>query len=185
VPLMNQTAQVRFDRRNRRAAVRAAIKAFAQNPGLWWQGLRWLCRTLWAARSDLWAARGRINKLSFFIHDFMDACRLERERVHGCVFMVASAEGPISMCLHNAKRDAYILRPLKLETAEGEGLWDPLTGVDRVAIQTVFAEHAAYKVGCSCLSRARSAGRSTSQRVGNSNQRRCRAASFSRVWVST
>lgn len=129
VPLMNQTAQVRFDRRNRRAAVHAAIKAFALNPGLWRQGVRWLSRKLWAARADLWAARGRINKLSFFIHDFMDACRLERERVHGCVFMVASAEGPISMCLHNAKRDAYILRPLKLETAEGERLWDPLTGV--------------------------------------------------------
>ncbi len=29
VPLMNETAEVRFDRRNRRAAVRAAIKAFA------------------------------------------------------------------------------------------------------------------------------------------------------------
>ena len=129
VPLMNKTAQVRFDRRNRRAAVHAAIKAFALSPGLWRQGVRWLSRTLWAARSDLWAARGRINKLSFVIHNFMDACRLERERVHGCVFMVASAEGPISMCLHNAKRDAYILRPLKLETAEGEGLWDPLTGV--------------------------------------------------------
>ena len=129
VPLMNRTAQVRFDRRHRRAAVHAAIKAFALNPGLWRQGVRWLSRTLWAARSDLWAARGRINKLSFVIHNFMDACRLERERVHACVFMVASAEGPISMCLHNAKRDAYILRPLKLATAEGERLWDPLTGV--------------------------------------------------------
>ena len=129
VPLMNHTAEVRFDRRNRRAAVHAAIKAFALSPGLWRQGVSWLSRTLWAARSDLWAARGRINKLSFFIHNFMDACRLERERVHACVFMVASAEGPISMCLHNAKRDAYILRPLKLATAEGERLWDPLTGV--------------------------------------------------------
>ncbi len=128
VPLMNKTARVRFERKDRRAAVHAAIEAFAQNPGLWWQGVRWLSRSLWAARADLWAARGRINKLSFFIHDFMDACRLERERVQGCVFMVASAEGPISMCLHNAKRDAFILRPLRIATAEGERLWDPLTG---------------------------------------------------------
>lgn len=129
VPLMNQTAQVPFDRRDRRSAVHAALKAFSKTPGLWWKGARWLSRTLWAARSDLWAARGRINKLSFVIHNFMDACRLERERVHGCVFMVASPDGPISMCMHNAKRDAYILQPLRVATAEGERLWDPLTGV--------------------------------------------------------
>jgi 7,8-dihydro-6-hydroxymethylpterin dimethyltransferase len=129
VPLMNQTAQVLFDRRDRRAAVYAALKAFSRTPGLWWKGARWLSRTLWAARSDLWAARGRINKLSFVIHNFMDGCRLERDRVHGCIFMVASPDGPISMCMHNAKRDAYILRPVRVATAEGEHLWDPLTGV--------------------------------------------------------
>lgn len=43
--------------------------------------------------------------------------------------MVASPDGPISMCMHNAKRDAYILQPLRVATAEGERLWDPLTGV--------------------------------------------------------
>jgi hypothetical protein len=132
VPLMNQTAQVPFDRRNRRSAAHAALKAFSQTPGLWWKGVRWLSRTLWAARSDLWTARGRINKLSFFIHNFMDSCRLERDRVHGCIFMVASPDGPISMCMYNAKRDAYILRPLRVVTAEGEQLWDPLTGVATV-----------------------------------------------------
>ncbi len=39
----------------------------------------------------------------------MDASSLERDRVHACVFMVATAEGPMSMCLHNARRDRYIL----------------------------------------------------------------------------
>ena len=39
--------------------------------------------------------------------------------------MVASSEGPISMCLHNAKRDHFILRPVPL--AEGTRSWDPLT----------------------------------------------------------
>jgi len=43
------------------------------------------------------------------IHNFMDASRLERDRVQACVFMVATADGPMSMCLYNAKRDRYIL----------------------------------------------------------------------------
>ncbi|HZH46899.1 MAG TPA: hypothetical protein VEY31_09725, partial [Roseococcus sp.] len=33
--------------------------------------------------------------------------------------------GPISMCLHNAKRDSFILQPVGLE---GGGFWDPMTG---------------------------------------------------------
>ncbi|MGH8472581.1 MAG: radical SAM protein, partial [Gammaproteobacteria bacterium] len=70
---------------------------------------RWLGKTLWSARRDLWAARGRVNKLTFVIHNFMDASSLERDRVQACVFMVATAEGPMSMCLHNAKRDRYVL----------------------------------------------------------------------------
>jgi hypothetical protein len=89
--------------------VRAALAAFATTPGLWRRGARWLGKTLWSARRDLWASRGRINKLTFVIHNFMDAARLERDRVHACVFMVATADGPMSMCLHNAKRDRYIL----------------------------------------------------------------------------
>ena len=76
-------------------------------------------------RRDLFAARLRVHKLSFFIHDSMDAGCLDCDRVDACVFSVATAEGPVSMCLHNAKRDAYILQPV----AAGPGWWDPLTGV--------------------------------------------------------
>ena len=109
VPLLQATANVTFERTKRKAAVRAALTAFAKAPTLWWKGARWLGKTLWSARRDLWSARGRINKLSFVIHNFMDASRLERDRVQACVFMVATAEGPMSMCLYNAKRDRYIL----------------------------------------------------------------------------
>jgi hypothetical protein len=109
VSLLQATASVAFQRTNRNAAVGAALAAFARTRTLWWRGACWLGRTLWSARRDLWAARGRINKLSFAIHNFMDASRLERDRVQACVFMVATAEGPMSMCLHNAKRDRYIL----------------------------------------------------------------------------
>ena len=44
--------------------------------------------------------------------------------------MVASRDGPISMCVHNAKRDRYVLAPIQLK--EGR-VWDPLSGVERVA----------------------------------------------------
>ncbi len=128
LPLLARTADIAFPRSDRRAAVRAALFAFAKAPELWPRGLRWLARTLWRARRDLVAARGRIRKLSFVVHNFMDAEKLERERLHACVFMVASSEGPISMCLHNAKRDRYILPPLPVVNAEGTRFWDPLTG---------------------------------------------------------
>ncbi|MFH0340694.1 MAG: radical SAM protein [Chromatiales bacterium] len=109
VPLLQATANVTFQRTKRKAAVRAALTAFAKAPTLWWKGACWLGKTLWSARRNLWAAHGRINKLSFVIHNFMDASRLERDRVQACVFMVATGEGPMSMCLYNAKRDRYIL----------------------------------------------------------------------------
>ncbi|MGH8582896.1 MAG: hypothetical protein ACREWG_08925, partial [Gammaproteobacteria bacterium] len=53
---------------------------------------------------------------------------LERDRVHACVFMVATAEGPMSMCLHNAKRERYILpgRP----AAEAGAVTHGATGTD-------------------------------------------------------
>lgn len=79
-------------------------------------------------RHDLFRSRGRVHKLSFFIHDFMHACALERERVDGCSFMVATPEGPLSMCVHNAERDAYLLRPSVLADGDRVRFWDPVTG---------------------------------------------------------
>jgi hypothetical protein len=79
-------------------------------------------------KRDLIAGRGRVHKLSFFIHNFMHACQLDRERIEACVFMAVTTDGPISMCLHNAKRDSFILEPVKLKTATGETLWHPMRG---------------------------------------------------------
>jgi 7,8-dihydro-6-hydroxymethylpterin dimethyltransferase len=126
VPLMRATAGETFPRHDRRVAARAVLRAFAKSPRLWWRGARYLAGKLWLARRDLWQARGRVDKLTFVVHNFMDACKLEADRVQACVFMVATGEGPLSMCMHNAKRDEYILRPVQL----GEGaIWQPLTGV--------------------------------------------------------
>lgn len=88
-------------------------------------------RAAWSAlreiRIDLIAARGRVHTLSFFVHNFMDACSVEPGRIETCAFKVMTAEGPMSMCLHNAKRDHYILQPIKL-TGDSPRYWQPLSG---------------------------------------------------------
>ena len=76
-------------------------------------------------RRDLVAARGKVHKLSFFIHNFMDAQALDQDRVDACSFMVTTSSGPVSMCLHNAARDNYLMAPVRIAQV---GWWDPLTG---------------------------------------------------------
>ena len=120
-----RTAGMMLDRRNKWRALGALLRALLANPALWPGGLSWLARKSREMGSDVLRARGRVNKLSFFIHNFMDADQLDRERCRTCVFMVAGADGPISMCVFNARRDAEILRPLPQVT--GNGLWYPLT----------------------------------------------------------
>jgi len=117
-----------FDRRSRSKVIATFVKGLLTSPYLSFKAAGWLLRKAWQARSDLWAARGRVNKLSFVIHNFMDACRLERDRVDACAFMAMTQRGPISMCLHNAKRDAFILAPIRLNGPEGERFWNPLSG---------------------------------------------------------
>jgi hypothetical protein len=75
-------------------------------------------------KGDVFAARGRVHKLSFFIHNFMDACHLEQERLDACVFTVATAGEHVSMCAHNARRDEHLLRPIAVRG----GYWDPASG---------------------------------------------------------
>ena len=67
-----------------------------------------------------------MHKLSFFIQNFMDADSLDPARIQACSFMVMTANGPVSMCAHNARRDAFILQPLHIETAQGTVHWLPL-----------------------------------------------------------
>jgi len=55
----------------------------------------------------------QLGKISFFIQNFMDADSLkgqvESERVQHCSFHVATRDGSLSMCEHNARRDDYII----------------------------------------------------------------------------
>jgi 7,8-dihydro-6-hydroxymethylpterin dimethyltransferase len=117
-----------FDRRSRSKVMTTFVKGILSSPDLSAKAACWLFLKAWQARSDLWAARGRVNKLSFVIHNFMDACRLERDRVDTCAFMAMTQRGPISMCLHNAKRDAFILAPIRLSALDAARFWDPVSG---------------------------------------------------------
>jgi molybdenum cofactor biosynthesis enzyme MoaA len=99
-----------------------------KHPDFLRRGGAWALRTLWRMRRDLLTSGGQVHRLGFFIHDFMDACHLEPDRVAACAFMVATAEGPVSMCLHNARRDSFITQSFQLEGQSETRLWDPLTG---------------------------------------------------------
>jgi hypothetical protein len=104
------------------------LRCLAGNPQVIAKGAGWFADKLWQMKSDLIASRGRVNKLSFFIHNFMDACHLDPERIKACTFMAATQDGPVSMCRHNAQRDQFILRPLKQSGADNGGWWDPVSG---------------------------------------------------------
>jgi len=118
------TGTTPFDRRRPGRAVAALALALLRRPRVLARTLAALAQKFWTMRDDLIAARLRVHKLSFFLHDFMDAAHLDRERIGACIFVNQTAAGPISMCLHNAKRDAFILQPLR----SGDGWWQPLTG---------------------------------------------------------
>jgi len=79
--------------------------------------------------TDLFKARGAAHQLTFFVQNFMDANELEQERIDACSFMVMTAEGPVSMCQHNASRDDYILKPLQITRSDGSTIdYQPLKG---------------------------------------------------------
>lgn len=126
--ILEATADLQFDRQVRCRALATAAGWLVCHPSFAAPALHWVGRKLWSMRRDLMAARGRVSKLSFFIHDFMDATRLERERIDACAFMVATAEGPVSMCLHNARRDDFILRPVRMIAGDEDKFWNPVTG---------------------------------------------------------
>lgn len=119
---MRETAALRIDRGTPARALRSLAAAALARPWLTWATLRWAAAFAWRARRDLLVARGRVHKLTFFTHGFMDASRLERGRIDACVFMAMTQHGPLSMCLYNAQRDRFLLQPL--QTAAGT--WQPL-----------------------------------------------------------
>ncbi|MEP3232348.1 MAG: radical SAM protein [Hyphomicrobiales bacterium] len=77
----------------------------------------------WVLRRGLKQVGGKPHMITFYIHNFMHAEQLSKERCDACVFMTMTRDGPVSMCVHNAKRDSYILQDV---TTKGDKQWNPL-----------------------------------------------------------
>jgi 7,8-dihydro-6-hydroxymethylpterin dimethyltransferase len=93
-----------------RSALKVAKHILASKPEWIRFGAPWAARMASQIASAMLRARSlRIGKLSFFMQNFQDADALDAERVHNCSFMVATRDGAISMCEHNARRDDYII----------------------------------------------------------------------------
>jgi 7,8-dihydro-6-hydroxymethylpterin dimethyltransferase len=121
--VMRETTQVQIDRRNHIRAALSVVRAILRRPGLALAGVWALMRLLWRAKRDLHRATSGVNKISFFIHNFMDASALEQERLDTCVFMAATQHGPMPMCEYNAVRDQIMLQPIAMKNG---ALWHPL-----------------------------------------------------------
>lgn len=137
--MLARTTHLQFDRLDHRAVAGAIVRTLVTRPRLALLVAAWLGRKAWKRRRELLRAHGKVHKLSFFIHDFMDACHLERDRIDACVFTTATETGPISMCLHNAKRDAFILKPIKIYARGEQQFWNPLTGSTATSASEVAA----------------------------------------------
>ena len=126
--MLARTSHIQFDRANRRRTVGKIAGFLLARPGLLAGFLSRAAKVAWIMRHDLIAARGRIGKLSFHIHNFMDAHQLDANRVGACSFMVMTPQGPLSMCVHNAKRDDYLLVPARMARGRQIFFWDPVSG---------------------------------------------------------
>ena len=91
------------------------LKKCIRHPQWILRALTYFLPRIWKIKKDLIAGKGRTNKISFFIQNFMDKDNLDSERIDACSFMVMTKEGPVSMCKHNANRDDYILQPIQVE----------------------------------------------------------------------
>ncbi|MEO7403701.1 MAG: radical SAM protein [Burkholderiales bacterium] len=69
--LLESMTDVRFDRRDRRRAMEAVMRWLVDEPRRALECLPKAARSLWQMRRDLIAARGKVGKLSFFIHNFI------------------------------------------------------------------------------------------------------------------
>ncbi len=95
------------------------LGALLKQPKWWFRLIKHGLSLGTAMLPDLIKSRGRIEKLTFFVQNFMDAEKLDQERVDACSFMVMTHEGPVSMCEHNSRRDEFILTPMDIKRKDG------------------------------------------------------------------
>lgn len=141
-----------WDRHQSRTRIAARfLFELARQPKWWLRIVAYASRLVKPMWRDLIKARGKVEKLTFFMQNFMDAGELQQERIDACSFMVMTADGPVSMCLHNANRDDYILKPLQIDKADGSVVhYQPLgkhkrgrSKLESIPIQTTSTPSAA------------------------------------------
>jgi sulfatase maturation enzyme AslB (radical SAM superfamily) len=108
-----------LDRGNPKKAIKTAVLHVLKKPKLLLEGLRFVGVHAWRMKWDLIASGFKAYKLSFFIHNFMHADSLDQCRIDNCSFMVMTADGPVSMCAHNAVRNDYITKEVTVQTEDG------------------------------------------------------------------
>jgi 7,8-dihydro-6-hydroxymethylpterin dimethyltransferase len=126
--ILHTSAQFTMKRASKVAIWSTVARYFATHPRMFAGVVGRFTKLAWRERKDFIAARGRVQKLSFFVHNFMDAKALDHERCEACSFMVMTPEGPISMCVHNAKRDDYLLVPAEVKRENKMMYFNPVTG---------------------------------------------------------
>src|SRR5262249_29840778 len=125
---LEEFRHVPFDRRDVRQTARRVVGAAFRSPYWLLRGGAFPAAKFWQARRSIWR-RQRIGKITFFIHNFMDASALDPERIRNCSFMVMTEEGPVSMCEVNSRRDDFILPRVALRShAAAPRFFDPRTG---------------------------------------------------------
>ncbi len=112
-----------FDRHRPWRSLQSLASMLFRNPGLLLGASAYVASRVWALRRGLVKSKGRANRLTFYIHNFMHADQLQKDRCESCVFMTMTRDGPVSMCVHNAKRDAFILQKVKDDAGQS---WSPL-----------------------------------------------------------
>ena len=75
----------------------------------------------------------RVGKLSFFMQNFQDANALDPARIKHCSFYVATRDGAVSMCEHNAKRDDFIIPANLVRGVDIKPARPPIAAVPRDA----------------------------------------------------
>lgn len=121
------TKQVVADRNKPFRTVAQTLFWGVKNPGECWIILRWILSRLQLLSGSMLKHKTTVSTLSFFLHNFMDACDLDSERVKACVFKNMTREGPVSMCEYNARRNDFILSAVPLKEENTVKFWDPLS----------------------------------------------------------
>jgi tetraether lipid synthase len=124
--LHSATENISFDRQHKWKTVWQILCWMLMQPAHTGSISMWGYRFFKQIKNDLIASKAKVNSLSFFIHNFMDACNLEQERLDACVFHAMTKEGPVSMCQHNAKRDEYITQAIPIVQEQELKFWHPL-----------------------------------------------------------